>query len=105
MIFPQGEDRITKSPPAVDKAERRRQQNRSSQIAFRERSKTTLKTLQEALNQSQSENEALYTIMEELLERTEHLKRTIEDVLRSRLKSSQSESFSSPQSSSCYALN
>jgi hypothetical protein len=82
--LPKCHDQIEKSPSASENAKRRRQQNRNSQVAFRERNRTNLKKLQEELTQSQSENEELYSIMEQLLERTEHIKRSIEDVLTSR---------------------
>ena len=88
----QGRDQIAKSPPAADKSERRRQQNRISQIAFRQRSKMTLIALQEELDQSILVNDVLYITIEALLERTENLKRSIEDVLASRFKRSRSES-------------
>ena len=94
--IPKCRDQNEKSPPASENAERRKQQNRNSQIAFRERNRMNLKKLQEELIHSQSANEELYSIMEQLLERTEHLKRAIEDVLTSRLKRSQSTTFSSP---------
>jgi len=96
MTMPKCRDQNEKSPPASENAERRKQQNRSSQIAFRERNRMNLKKLQEELIHSQSANEELYSVMEQLLERTEHLKRAIEDVLTSRLKRSQSTTFSSP---------
>jgi predicted ATPase with chaperone activity len=92
---------VGSSSSPADKVEKRRQQNRNSQIAFRKRTKMTLKMLQEELNQSLEANEALYDTVEELLEKTEILKRTIEDVLALRLK----RSFSSPRSSSCLAFN
>jgi hypothetical protein len=96
MTIPNCHDQNEKSPPASENTERRKQQNRNSQIAFRERNRMNLKRLQEELIHSQSANEELYSIMEQLLERTEHLKRAIEDVLTSRLKRSQSTTFSSP---------
>jgi hypothetical protein len=70
-------------------------------MAFRKRSKMTLKMLQEELNQSLEANEALYDTIEELLEKTENLKKTIGDVLALRLKWS----FSSPRWSSCLLFN
>jgi hypothetical protein len=68
------------------------QQNRISQIAFRQRSKMTLIALQEELDQSIPVNDLLYGTIEALLEKTENLKRSIEDVLASRFKRSRSES-------------
>lgn len=105
-----GLDTHPKSPaagksPAADYTEKRRQQNRNSQIAFRQRSKMTMKLMQEELSQSLLTNEALYCTMEELLEKTENLKRSIEDVLASRLRRSHREFFGSPQSSSCLMIN
>jgi hypothetical protein len=93
-----------KSSPA-DYSEKRRQQNRNSQIAFRQRNKMTLKLLQEELSQSLLTNAALYGTMEELLEKTENLKRSIEDVLASRLRRSNRDFFGSPGSSSCLTVN
>jgi len=93
-----------KSSPA-DNSEKRRQQNRNSQIAFRQRNKMTLKLLQEELSQSLLTNEALYGTMEELLEKTENLKRSIEDVLALRLRRSNRDFFGSPGSSSCLTVN
>lgn len=72
--------------------DKRRQQNRHNQTAFRQRSKMTLKTLKDDLNASISANEALYDTMEELLKKTDILKRSIEDVLASRFKRSWGES-------------
>ncbi|KAE9364712.1 hypothetical protein N431DRAFT_489224 [Stipitochalara longipes BDJ] len=92
-------DETSRSPPAVDKSERRRQQNRTSQLAFRQRSKMTLMALQEELDQSLLVNETLYGTIEALLDKTEDLKRSIEDVLASRLKRGRSESYNSPLSS------
>ncbi|PMD60515.1 uncharacterized protein K444DRAFT_394561 [Hyaloscypha bicolor E] len=88
----QGRGQIAKSPPAADKSEKRRQQNRISQIAFRQRSKMTLMALQEELDQSILVNDVLYGTIEAFLEKTENLKRSIEDVLASRFKRSRSES-------------
>jgi bZIP transcription factor len=90
---------IETPPTEVEKSARRRQQNRISQIAYRQRSKMTLITLQEELDQSMLVNDALYGTIEALLEKTENLKRSIEDVLTSRFKRSRSESFNSPRSS------
>ncbi|PMD37180.1 hypothetical protein L207DRAFT_568237 [Hyaloscypha variabilis F] len=91
---------ISRSPPSADKSERRRQQNRTSQFAFRQRNKMTLLTLQEELDQSLLVNETLYSTIEALLEKTEDLKRCIEEVLAARLKRGRSESYNSPRSSS-----
>lgn len=105
-IDPRGTRQIGRSLPAVGKSEKRRQQNRNSQIAFRQRNKMTLMALQEELNQSLLVNDALYDTIEGLLEKTETLKRSIEDALASRLKRSRSVSLNSPRSySSCFELN
>jgi hypothetical protein len=45
--------------PVANYTEKRRQQNRNSQIAFRQRSKMTMKLMQEELGQSLLTNEAL----------------------------------------------
>jgi len=94
----------TSRSPAVDKSEKRRQQNRTSQLAFRQRNKMTLMTLQEELDQSLLVNETLYGTIEVLLEKTEDLKRSIEDVLAARLKRGRSESYNSPRTSSSLPL-
>jgi hypothetical protein len=60
----------------------------------------TLLTLQEELDQSLLVNETLYSTIEALLEKTEDLKRCIEEVLAARLKRGRSESYNSPLSSS-----
>jgi hypothetical protein len=52
----------------------------------------TLIALQEELDQSILVNDVLYGTIEALLEKTETLKRSIEDVLASRFKRSRSES-------------
>jgi hypothetical protein len=52
----------------------------------------TLIALQEELDQSILVNDVLYSTIEALLERTENLKRSIEDVLASRFKRSRSDS-------------
>jgi hypothetical protein len=52
----------------------------------------TLMALQEELDQSILVNDVLYGTIEAFLEKTENLKRSIEDVLASRFKRSRSES-------------
>ena len=65
----------------------------------------TLMTLQEELDQSLLVNETLYSTIEVLLEKTEDLKRSIEDVLAARLKRGRSESYNSPRASSNLPLS
>lgn len=68
------------SPDAV---ERRRKQNRASQIAFRERSKRKMEDLERELTIAGNYNQQLYRTMRGLLESTESLKATIEKALSS----------------------
>jgi uncharacterized membrane protein YccC len=73
--------RRIRRPPSGEALERRRQQNRTAQLAFRERSKKQVEELRLELTQCLEYNHNLYSTMRELLERTEALKRDIEGAL------------------------
>jgi hypothetical protein len=75
-----------RKPSSSDVSERRRQQNRISQIAFRQRNKMTIERLREDLNQSLEANEALCDTMQDMLGKMDDLKKSVEDVLASRLR-------------------
>ncbi len=81
-----------KSPP-TDVSGKTRQQNRTSQAAFRERNKMTIKGLHEELNQALETNEELCKVLRGLLEKTEDLRKYVEDVLASRSRRSNRESL------------
>jgi hypothetical protein len=68
------------SPEAI---QRRRKQNRASQLAFRARTKKMVEDLQQRLTQCTEENHTMYLTMENLLEKAESLKRAIEGALAS----------------------
>ena len=77
---PQIKRRIRK-PPSGEALERRRQQNRAAQLAFRERSKKQVEEMRQELVQCVEYNQKMYLTMRELLERTEALKKDIESAL------------------------
>jgi hypothetical protein len=100
--------RKVRNPPSAEAVARRRQQNRASQLAFRERSKREVDTLKQDLADCTEENQKMYTTMRGLLERTETLKLAIEEALtahkprtyRSMSAKSGADFEASPQSSS-----
>jgi hypothetical protein len=61
--------------------ERRRQQNRVAQFAFRERSKKQMEELQRELAQCIDFNQKVQNNVKVLLKRADHLKRDIEAIL------------------------
>jgi hypothetical protein len=61
--------------------QRRRQQNRASQFAFRARSKKMVDDLRQQLAQFTEHNNAMHRTMQNLLENAESLKRAIEGAL------------------------
>jgi hypothetical protein len=73
--------RRTRRPPSGEALERRRLQNRSAQLAFRERSKKQVEELRQELTQSAEYNQKMYSTMRELLNRTEVLRKDIERAL------------------------
>ena len=73
--------RRTRKPPSGQALERRRQQNRAAQLAFRERSKKQVEEMRQELIQCVEYNQKMYLTMQELLERTESLKKDIESAL------------------------
>jgi hypothetical protein len=68
------------SPEAI---QRRRQQNRASQLAFRARTKKMVEELRHQLTQCAQNNQTMYLTMQNLLEKTESLKAAIEGALAS----------------------
>ena len=82
LIEPQPQmKRRVRKPPSGEALERRRQQNRAAQLAFRERSKKQIEEMRQELTQCVEYNQKMYSTMRELLERTEALKRDIEGAL------------------------
>lgn len=63
--------------------QRRRQQNRASQLAFRARTKKMVDDLRQQLTQCTEHNNTMYLTMQNLLENAESLKRAIEGALAS----------------------
>jgi hypothetical protein len=61
--------------------QRRRQQNRASQLAFRARSKKMVEDLRQQLTQCTEHNNTIYVTMQNLLENADSLKRAIENAL------------------------
>ena len=82
LIEPQPQvKRRIRRPPSGEALERRRQQNRAAQLAFRDRSKKQVEELRQELTQCVEFNQRMYLTMRELLERTEALKRDLEGAL------------------------
>lgn len=77
---PQTQRRIRK-PPSGEALERRRQQNRAAQLAFRERSKKQVEEMRLELIQCVEFNQKMQMSVRELLDRTEALKRDMEAIL------------------------
>jgi len=73
--------RRTRKPPSGEALERRRQQNRTAQVAFRERSKKQVDELRQELMQSVEFNQKMYSSVRQLLGRTEMLKQDMEALL------------------------
>lgn len=73
--------RRVRKPPSGEALERRRQQNRAAQLAFRERSKKQVEEMRLELMQCNEFNQKLYSSVRELLDQTEGLKRDMEALL------------------------
>jgi hypothetical protein len=88
----EGSKAISEGAPPTERAgkalsseaiQRRRQQNRASQLAFRARTKKTVDDLRQQLTQCTEHNNTMYFTMQNLLENAESLKRAIEGALAS----------------------
>jgi hypothetical protein len=73
--------RKARKPPSGEALERRRQQNRAAQLAFRERSKRQMEEMRLELSQSMEFNEKMYESVRGLLEKTRKLESDLEAVL------------------------
>lgn len=82
LIEPQPQTRRRRRrAPSGEALERRRQQNRAAQLAFRERSKKQVEDMRQELTQCVEYNQKMYSTMRELLGRTEALKMDTEGAL------------------------
>ena len=77
---PQRQRRARKTPSG-EALERRRQQNRAAQLAFRGRSKKQVEEMRLELTQCFEINQKMYMSVRELLDRTETLKQEMEAIL------------------------
>jgi hypothetical protein len=71
----------TGKPQSAEAIERRRQQNRASQLAFRARTKKLVEDLRQQITECTEHNHTMYITMQNLLEKTEMLKTSIEGAL------------------------
>lgn len=94
---PQSHRRIRK-PPSGEALERRRQQNRAAQLAFRERSKKQVEEMRQELMQCTEFNQKLYMNVRELLDRTDSLKRELEAILATQPPTTSVDTASNPSS-------
>ena len=67
--------------PSPDALERRRRQNRASQLAFRERSKKALEEMKIELTSAEERNKKLVGTLGDLLRQADSLKNSIEQAL------------------------
>jgi len=82
MIEPRPQaQRRRRKQPSGEALERRRQQNRAAQLAFRERSKRQVEEMRQELLQCTEFNQRLYSSVRELMERTDSLKKDMEAIL------------------------
>ncbi|RDW59435.1 hypothetical protein BP6252_12522 [Coleophoma cylindrospora] len=87
--------------------ERRRKQNRSAQTAFRKRGRKQVEEMQQTIDQCEEHNKKMCSVMRDILEKLDALKKEIKEALTSQLplnvleteivsKSESGESFTSP---------
>lgn len=74
--------RVPRRGPSPDAIERRRKQNRVSQLAFRERSKKALEEMRVELLSAEERNRQMYSTLNELLGAAESMKLSIEQALQ-----------------------
>ena len=70
--------RRLRKPPSGQALERRRQQNRAAQFAFRQRSKKQIEELRHEIIQYSEHNQTMLSCMRKLLNQTDSLKKDLE---------------------------